>query len=160
MKTPIFTFAFYLLIPAFSVAQSLAGVNIGGVYYSSDTYQIQCYEKIVSPQYLFSDKLSFKAGFLFNRLNAVNFWNNNTYNISNNKANVIVFPNPAISQINYYLPPTFRVKRVNIFSIEGKLMYSGLQNSTISIANFKPGYYILSLLLEDDSIINTQFIKM
>lgn len=142
-----------------SNAQSLERVQFGGFYQSFDNAQTFAFGKIQSNQFEISQNVFYKAGFLYKRIPAIILINQqNGVNFS--VPQVIIYPNPATTTINFYLPPIFNIKQVAVFSSAGSLMYrTTITTGSINISSFAKGLYILQILLEDGNTAIGRFIK-
>lgn len=90
--------------------------------------------------------------------------NNKTSNnkITNNKNQILIFPNPAQNVINIDLSKKLNDNaHIEIYSLDEKLLLNNKITNTkqnISIINLKPGFYILKVY-NSDQIVTKKFIK-
>lgn len=70
-----------------------------------------------------------------------------------------VFPNPAISYLNFDLPEEFNGEaEYSVFTIDGKEMQSGIATNKIAIGGLPTGSYYL-ILSKGDMILYSKFVK-
>jgi len=87
------------------------------------------------------------------------FSNTNILNIDtvSTKSQLIAFPNPTSTQLNIKLEKTINQSIVQLFNVEGKLLYSkayaNTENIAINMASFSNGIYILKIHLNDSQKI-------
>ncbi|HNF30328.1 MAG TPA: T9SS type A sorting domain-containing protein [Chitinophagaceae bacterium] len=154
-------FLFILLVLLVGIntnAQSFARVEVGGYYQSFDNVKISAFEPIISEQNFISEKIIFKGGFLFGRLSSILVAYPTLYNYK--APHIIVYPNPAQSNINFYISPVFQVKQVTIFSTQGALVYKGTDQKNINVSHLASGVYFLHILLMDNNKVITRFVKI
>ena len=83
------------------------------------------------------------------------FSNSNVLNIenSNSKEQLIVYPNPTTTQIHIDLENKVNQSKIQLYTIQGKLLYTQDYNNTnqiiINMMSFSKGIYVLKLQLDD-----------
>ncbi|MFC4685978.1 T9SS type A sorting domain-containing protein [Epilithonimonas pallida] len=73
------------------------------------------------------------------------------------KANLQVYPNPAVDVVN--LTANKEIKSVNIYDLSGKKVKSVNDAKQINVSNLAKGTYILQAYYGNGSVENTKFIK-
>lgn len=74
-------------------------------------------------------------------------------------AQVNLTPNPTRDTITINLHPSNNLERVKLYDVTGKLVYTGTQETTINLSNFKSGIYLLNIKSERGQITK-RIVKM
>lgn len=77
--------------------------------------------------------------------------------------NISIFPNPTNSYFTISSPSS-NIKSINIFSMEGKLIFTNKENTNtnhqeIDISNYKDGIYLLTVTTDDEKTMKCKLIK-
>lgn len=78
-------------------------------------------------------------------------------NSFNNKNLLNIFPNPTKNLFTINLKNN-TLKKVNIYSINGQLLYTSFTNK-INLSNYSKGLYLLKIYTQENTIINSKIIK-
>ena len=70
---------------------------------------------------------------------------------------VHIYPNPAQDQINIFTLSSF--EEMSILDINGKIVYQGAFQKSVSIADFLPGVYLIRLT-SSNGYANHKFVKL
>jgi len=80
--------------------------------------------------------------------------------ISANKNNIQIFPNPAKKSITLISPSEFKIKEVTIFNPAGQVVLQDiLQEETVDISSLQPGLYFVEIITDRGNIRKKLIIK-
>ncbi len=74
--------------------------------------------------------------------------------------NIIIYPNPTISQLNISNPAGIDIVRIKVYDFTGRVVMDKEFSEQISTADLISGSYILELNDEDNNSYTAQFIKI
>lgn len=155
MRKIVFLISFFV---SFSTnAQSIASVDYGGSYYSNDLGQFFSSDIVQTSKLSFQNKIVLKVGFLNNRL--LSLIANGQNNGTSADIPIIIFPNPATNNINFFVSNTHEVKEVHIYASSGKLVSKSGTQKTINIAHLAKGFYVLRIYFTDNRTTSAKFLK-
>lgn len=155
MKKLIFLFSFFSTLS--SIGQSIASIDYGGSYYSNERGQFFSSDIVQTPKLNIENKVVLKVGFLNNRL--LSLLANSQNNGTSADIPIIIFPNPATNNINFFVSNTHEVKEVHIYASSGKLVSKSGTQKTINIAHLAKGFYVLKIYFTDNRITSAKFLK-
>ncbi|MGZ3861615.1 MAG: T9SS type A sorting domain-containing protein [Bacteroidia bacterium] len=69
-----------------------------------------------------------------------------------NQTDIILYPNPATNNVFISTAPGSNLKQVSVFNNEGKLLYSGIEN-TVSVQDFPSGNYLFIITTNNNRLI-------
>lgn len=91
-------------------------------------------------------------------LDAIGIINNTISNISNSSYNILLYPNPAQAEINFYLKDA-NPTSIEIYDVSGEIIYvSQYSKNLININEFKRGIYFLKIYTDKNCFVS-KFIK-
>lgn len=146
-----------LFVSYSTIAQSIASFDYGGSYYSNERGQFFASDIVQTSKLNFENKVVLKVGFLNNRFLSliINGQNNGT----SPEIPIIVFPNPASTNINFFVSNIHEVKEVHVYAGSGKLVINAGTQKTINIAHLNRGFYVLKILFTDNRVTSAKFLK-
>lgn len=155
MKKLIFTL--FLFISLYGFSQSVESFDYGGSYYSNERGQFFSSDIIQTAKLNIENKIFVKVGFLNNRL--LSLLTNGQNNGTSSDIPIIVFPNPATTNINFFVANIYEIKQVVIYAASGKLVKNAGTQKTINIANLAKGFYVLYIQFADNRTTSAKFLK-